>query len=339
VADPLDEQFSPDHWVRLKATQLLWEHHDGSARTQPWFMQVNFLGPHPPFIVKPSQQQHMQDLQGRLPEAVDADVRDILVFEDGRPKMVPYPMEDSVNITLSRLQYATLLHQIDGEIQEILDAVAEMGAMDNTIIALTSDHGEHLGDHLQFGKTSPFESAAHVPMFLAGTPLPVKGQEVHHPVSLIDIPMTFLELAGAVAAPTMEGYSLLPALTGNPEGLARPAVMFGMNHWEVPYEGAGYSPGIVQFDAVGALFGDSFLKLICCPHGCRKGGSLLPLPIGEPQVALMNVTAGTGPQRFEHNILNQPPGRGIAEALHLASFLADDFRDVCLPLLQSNGAA
>jgi hypothetical protein len=34
-------------------------------------------------------------------------------------------------------------------------------------------------------------------------------------------------------------------------------VMFGMNLWEMPWEAAGYSPGVVQFDAAAALFDNS----------------------------------------------------------------------------------
>lgn len=330
VSNPLDEVWSPDAWVRRKAVELLQQHHQRHQQSKPWFLQVNFLGPHPPFIVKPSSEQLMKELEGQLPPPIDAEKKQMLVFDDDGPKLLPYN-KTYVNSSASRLQYAALLHQIDGEIKEILEALSEMGAMDNTIIAIAGDHGEHLGDHGHFGKCSPFESAAHVPLIVAGAALPLKGVEEHRPVSLIDVPATFLDLAGAPLAPSMQGYSFLPALSGG--SMNRPAVMFGMNSWEVPWEAGGYSPGIVQFDAAAALFGDSFLKLICCPHGCRKGGTLLPTPLGFPQVALMNVTAGTGKHRFEHDILNQPPGHGVAEALYLATFLADEFREVCEPLL------
>lgn len=338
VSNPLDEAWSPDAWVRRKAVKLLQQQHQQHGRSKPWFLQVNFVSPHPPFIVKPSSEQIMQELNGKLPPAIDDERTTMLVFDDQGPKVLPYN-KTYVNTTASRLQYAALLYQLDGEIKEILEVVSEMGVMDNTIVVVTGDHGEHLGDHGHFGKISPFEAAAHVPLIVAGEGLPLKGVEEHRPVSLIDVPATFLDLAGAPLAPSMQGYSFLPALNGG--AVTRPAVMFGMEYWETPYVAGfpktpyatGYSPGMVQFDAAAALFGGSFLKLICCPRGCRKGGTLLPTPYGSPQVALMNVTAGTGKHRFEHDILNQPPGHGVAEALYLATFLADEFRQVCEPLL------
>ncbi|CAK9040836.1 unnamed protein product [Durusdinium trenchii] len=87
-------------------------------------------------------------------------------------------------------------------------------------------------------------------------------------------------------------------------------------------------------DSAAALFGTDFLKLICCPVGCRKGGSLLPTMVA-PQVALMNVTQGEDVHRFEKDILNQPAGHGVQEALYLAAFLSKDFQEVCMPLLEA----
>lgn len=333
---PLDALgHSPDTYVRNKSIELLQSHYQEHPM-KPWFLQVNFVSPHPPFILTPSSFERLPELHGKLPLAIDAEFNETLVFDNfTKPKIVKNVLKEFVNVSSSRLQYGMMLQQVDGEIKELLDALDKLGARENTIIALASDHGEHLGDHGHFGKVSPFESAVRVPLIIAGNPLPlaVRNVEEDYPVSLIDVPMTFLELAGAQAAPTMEGHSLLPALSGKAAALTRPAVMFGMRFMEQRWVTQGLSPGVLRFDGAAALFGDSFLKLICCPVGCRKSGNLLPLRI-TPQVALMNVTPGTGVNRFEHDILNQPPGRGVAEALYLATFLAEDFQEVCVPLIQ-----
>eukprot|EP00435_Cladocopium_sp_Y103_P062078 s315_g23.t1 len=142
----------------------------------------------------------------------------------------------------------------------------------NTVIVVTGDHGDHLGDLGHFSKTSPWEPSVHVPLLVAGPSLP-QGHVVDHPVSLIDVPMTFLDLAKAKALDTMQGYSLKPALMGS--ATARPAVMFGLNYLEefaYDVDGAIVSLGRKQFEASAAMFGRDFLKLICCPSGCRKQG-------------------------------------------------------------------
>ncbi|CAK9035154.1 unnamed protein product [Durusdinium trenchii] len=328
MPNQLDEEHSPDAWVRRSAQELL-DSHQKDHGASPWFLQVNFLGPHPPFILKSSTALPSTS----LPEAIDvsgSEQQPVFDLDLHGLQMVPNIFHGYVNITDSRKQYAALLQQIDEELEELLKTVDQMPG--ETVVAVIGDHGEHLGDHGQFGKTSPFEPAVHVPLIIAGAPFRHNVKE-YHPVSTIDVPMTFLELAGILPSPTMQGYSLMPALTGVGT-LTRPAVMSGMNYWQDVIPDVNYSHGRVQFDSAAALFGTDFLKLICCPVGCRKGGSLLPTMVA-PQVALMNVTQGEDVHRFEKDILNQPAGHGVQEALYLAAFLSKDFQEVCMPLLEA----
>lgn len=215
--------------------------------------------------------------------------------------------------------YRQQLRRIDSEIQELFLLMKE-----NTVVVLTSDHGDHLGDHGHFGKSSPFEPSLHVPLIVAGPQL--RQGVVEEPVSLIDVPMTFIELAGLQRPASMQGYSLLPALRRQGP-IARPAVMSGLDYVEEFKE--GLSLGRKQFDTAAALVDGRFLKLICCPSGCRKQGRLLPEVFG-PQVALMEVSERPG--SFERNILSRT---WRAEALHLANFLGQDFQEACLPLLHA----
>ncbi len=149
--------------------------------------------------------------------------------------------------------------------------------------------------------------------------------------------MTFMDLAEATPLETMQGYSFLPALLGKPWKNPRPAVMFGLNFLEeYKFENSFYplSLGQKYFDGASAVFDKGFLKLICCPHGCRKQGRLLPHVFNEPQVALMNVTSERS-TAFEQNILKQGSKHGLAEALYLANFLGEEFQKACLPLLHA----
>lgn len=326
----VDHNHSVDTWVRRKAEELLRRHRETFGLEKPWFLQVNFLGPHPPLVP--------DELWGsaRLPEAIDANFTEILVFDlEGNKRYRPHPFKDLVNVTETRQIYAQHLLRIDREIQSILQTLERYEMRRNTVIVVTGDHGDHLGDLGHFSKTSPWEPSVHVPLLVTGPSLP-QNVVVDHPVSLIDVPMTFLDLAKAKALDTMQGYSLMPALAGATT-TARPAVMFGLNYLEefaYDIDGAVVSLGRKQFDASAAMFGSDFLKLICCPTGCRKQGGLLPdVSMVTAQVALMNVTSRRE-DSFEYNIL-KPSERShrVNEALYLAKFLAKDFQDVCVPLL------
>ena len=246
-----------------------------------------------------------------------------LVFRNGTPARVAHPYAMRADVAEIRRIYRQQLRRIDSELQELFSSMNE-----NTVVVLTGDHGDHLGDHGHFGKASPFEPSLHVPLIVAGPQL--RQGVVEEPVSLIDVPMTFIELAGLQRPASMQGYSLLPALRKQGP-IGRPAVMSGLNYveeFEVSSLGL-VSLGRKHFDTASALLQGRFLKLICCPSGCRKQGRLLPEIFG-PQVALMEVSERPG--SFERDILSST---WRAEALHLATFLGQDFQEACLPLLHA----
>ena len=93
---------------------------------------------------------------------------------------------------------------------ELLGELKRKGLYENTVIVVTSDHGEHLGDHRLFAKSSFLESSARVPIILR---LPnargIANRRVDAPVLTADIAPTLLELAGLAPDKEMDGISLL----------------------------------------------------------------------------------------------------------------------------------
>ena len=97
---------------------------------------------------------------------------------------------------LRRHYYAQITH-IDYQLGRLLGELKRKGLYENTVIVVTSDHGEHLGDHRLFAKSSFLESSARVPIILR---LPnahsIANRRVDAPVLTADIAPTLLELAG-----------------------------------------------------------------------------------------------------------------------------------------------
>ena len=61
-----------------------------------------------------------------------------------------------------------MITELDDHVGQILDALDASGKRDNTIIVFTSDHGEWLGEHLQFGKGYPAHDAvSRVPLIVS----------------------------------------------------------------------------------------------------------------------------------------------------------------------------
>ena len=86
----------------------------------------------------------------------------------------------------------------------------------NTVVILTSDHGEMLGDHYLWRKSLPYEGSARIPLLLrAPERFGIKrGSAVDKPVCLEDIMPTVLDMAGVEIPDTVDGQSLLSVCRG-----------------------------------------------------------------------------------------------------------------------------
>jgi tetratricopeptide (TPR) repeat protein len=98
---------------------------------------------------------------------------------------------------------------VDREVARLLDALG--GARDRTVVCVTADHGESLGEH---GEATHgfllYAGAVRVPWVMAGPGVP-RGVTVDEPVSLVQVMPTLLELAGVEAPPGLDGRSALDA--------------------------------------------------------------------------------------------------------------------------------
>ena len=121
--------------------------------------------------------------------------------------------------------YRDLNSPYDGEVASadalvgrFLDGLRLMGLSDRLIVALTSDHGEGLGDHgEQEHGLLLYREAIHVPLVLRLPDRAGHGSRVSGPVAQVDIAPTLLDLAG-VASEGMDGISLRSVLESGTVG-------------------------------------------------------------------------------------------------------------------------
>lgn len=117
---------------------------------------------------------------------------------------------------------AHLLALYDGEVRytdetigQMLAALERAGVLDDTLVVVTSDHGEEFREHGgQTHHRTVYTESVHVPLlFWAAAGLP-QGLRVPTFVSLADVAPTILELVGLPALAGIDGRSLAPALSG-----------------------------------------------------------------------------------------------------------------------------
>lgn len=113
------------------------------------------------------------------------------------------------------------LMAVDDVVNAVMDLLEEYGAINNTYVFFTSDHGHHIGEfRLPEGKEHPFEFDIRVPFAVRGPGIPA-NTTLPILTSNIDLAPTFLELAGAPIPNRMDGQSFAQFLT-NPETWHKP---------------------------------------------------------------------------------------------------------------------
>ncbi len=186
----LPEEAYCDNWIGQNGLDLI----ERAPADQPWFLQVNFTGPHSPWDVT---ERMWQSVRGRrLPPPVhDTDAADPGILE-------------------IRRNYVAMLENIDRWVGLYLEKLAVRGELDNTLVVFSSDHGEMLGDHGQWGKCSWRHASVGVPLIVAG-PGVRSGAVCDEPTELLDLSATFLDAGGVPIPGGWDARSLKPVLRGD----------------------------------------------------------------------------------------------------------------------------
>ncbi|MEM7306912.1 MAG: sulfatase-like hydrolase/transferase [Planctomycetota bacterium] len=219
---PLPDDAYPDNWVAEHGLELL---RDAEAADEPWFLQVNFNGPHEPMDVTASMFAAWRQVDFPQPH---------------KNRLIPAAKNVSV-----RRRYAAMIENLDRHLGRFVDELARLGATDDTLVVWTSDHGEMLGDHDKWAKEVPYEPAVRVPLVCAG-PGVQPGLVLTAPAATLDLAATFVELAEAVAPAGMDSRSLVPVLAADAER-TRDHVLSAMRPWTAVIEERfklvrGYAP-------------------------------------------------------------------------------------------------
>ena len=113
--------------------------------------------------------------------------------------------------------YYRQVEMVDADIGRILDALEDSGQADNTIVILTSDHGDGRGRHSHVQKWYPYEESVKVPMIVSCPGKVAEGVvDSSHFVSGLDILCTMSDYAGLDTPPHSQGRSLRPLLEKKP---------------------------------------------------------------------------------------------------------------------------
>ncbi len=236
----LPENLHPTAWIGQTAVRFI----ETYNRPEPMFLKVSFERPHSPY--DPPERFWRMYADADLPAA-----------RVGKWAARYAPRSDGTNniwhgdvgpgeVRTSRQGYYGSISFVDEQIGKILESLEKKRVLDETLILFVSDHGDMTGDQHLWRKSYAYEPSARVPLVVrwpTGLLSAKRGQVLSQTVEIRDILPTFLNAAGAVERPELDGRSILPLIAGKTQGwrphldLEHGICYSPKNHWNALTDG------------------------------------------------------------------------------------------------------
>eukprot|EP01050_Picozoa_sp_SAG11_P014342 SAG11_NODE_1756_length_4309_cov_2.250594_1_plen_709_part_00 len=214
IAEVSKDKATP--WFAFQGMNIV---HPPYTTNQYWYDQVDQSKVEVP-AWEPLEEMHPCDLQSSMLKGCTP----------VQNKSDPNDFYAPVQRKLIRSIYLAMVAEFDAMVGYYMDAVKAAGVWEQTVLIVTSDHGDMQMEHQQFYKMVPYDASASVPMIMydarPGKQFP-KGnpKQVYDPTQLIDIFPTILTLAEVpkpLWPPTLDGESLLPFMDNSAATAAAP---------------------------------------------------------------------------------------------------------------------
>jgi hypothetical protein len=174
---------------------------------KPWFLWLHYMDPHGSY--EPPEEHRVFD--GSVPEVVDPS--SVSGTAAHKPRFALYNVpEDAlleggkVDVARVRDRYDGEVHYVDAEIGRLIDALRRSGGLDSTVVVVTADHGESLGEHAYWFEHGvyAYETTCRVPLIVRVPKAAVSGTR-EGVVSLVDVARLVREQVAVGEGPGFAG--------------------------------------------------------------------------------------------------------------------------------------
>jgi arylsulfatase A-like enzyme len=249
---------------------------------RPWFAHVSYISPHPPFIVPEpfasmydpddgagfNRRDDWKDEAATHPWLADllARLKKAKFVPGARGKVRAWTERE---FRIIRAIYYGMISEVDSQIGRICAWLRARGLWEDTLVVLTSDHAEMMGDHWMLGKGGWFDGSYHIPLIVKPTGRKRRCRTVEVLTEAVDIAPTLVEAMGGVPPVHLDGRSLVPLLSGH-----QPAVWREAAHWEFDFRTIAKPEGRLGLDPRASNLAVLRTKTLKYVH---FGGGLPPL--------------------------------------------------------------
>jgi arylsulfatase A-like enzyme len=199
----IGEEMSPRSDGRKDADQINTDFLNwlSTRNGRPFFAFLNYLDAHAPYITPARAERHF-GLRPTTPE----DFKALHAWQ--KLEFLP---PDAREAQLARDNYDDCIAYLDAALGRLFDELDRRGVIENTLVVVTSDHGEELGEHTLVGHgRSLYLDELHVPLLVVKPGRVPSGKIVAEPISLRDLPATIVDLVGLSNHSPFPGRSLVP---------------------------------------------------------------------------------------------------------------------------------
>jgi arylsulfatase A-like enzyme len=189
---------------------------------RPFLLWLHYVNPHAPYTPPPPYDTAFLDASAsggsRLPV--------VSSYHGGIPKQWAVPGKDRVGYYVA--QYDGEIAAVDAEVGRVVEALQRSAVRDRTVVVVTSDHGESLGEHDYYFDHGEdlFDPSLRVPLVVVAPGAPA-GRRTRTLASTLDLVPTVLDAVKVSYPPDLAGRSLLPSVEGKEQsGWPR---LFGQN--------------------------------------------------------------------------------------------------------------
>ncbi len=233
-------QIDYDDEVGFAAKRWLFDHARNTVNSDapaPFALVASFIHPHDPYVARPEWWNLYEDTDieplSYQPSLEQQDPFSRRLMNGIEASYIPLTDEE---VRRARRAYLANVSYFDSKIGELVQTLEETGALDNTIVIVTADHGDMLGERGLWYKMNFFEHSARVPLVMAGPGI-ARGT-AGNACSLVDILPTLLDIAGGGESDLgepVDGRSLMPLARGetDPVDLAVGEYCAEMTPWPV----------------------------------------------------------------------------------------------------------
>ncbi|MBI5388427.1 MAG: sulfatase-like hydrolase/transferase [Verrucomicrobia bacterium] len=201
------DDLSTDHALRFLRQQK------GAAK--PWSLVVGFKSPHGPFEPPARAKDRFAGERARVVPNLTTPAP----YMGARAATTSAPPATTVPVSLD---YFRCISAVDDCVGRLLEALDQLGLAQNTVVVFASDNGFYLGEHGLGDKRSAYDESLRIP-FLVRAPMlgaAARGRVVDEMVLNLDLAPTLLDFADVPVPKEMQGRSLRPLLTGEPNARA-----------------------------------------------------------------------------------------------------------------------